>query len=1106
MFRKSFLCLVVLLSVFVLTTHSHALVISSDPFDATDRYALLFQSPDGTITQIQVKVKAPESGPLGTGQIWALMRYKLPPTEGSKTFYFSVSTPVSIQGLSQTLPIPVSFDLLGEPIPSHAYYRTLMIYYQADSLIEPLLVAEYTPDQLLLRPSGNAIQTQLSMQDTALSGERILGPLTVIRENGVPQTDSIPFSISDVTGQFFLRITNGTADGTHRVASAVIKLNGQEVLRPSELNQQVAEINRQINLKSGENTLDVRLRSIPGSHVTIEIYRLGGHTCRTFGPHTFIRATGKPVTENITFPLNPQMTGPFTMSLTNGDINGTYRVDSAHISLNSIEIFNPSQLNEQISSLSQTVSHNINNTLDVELQGAPGDRLTLEMTGFDNTLPAVTITNPTSGTTFSAGPITVKGVVDDPSASVTVNGIVATVASDGTFTVDGVSLQEGENTLTTIATDSCENQSQDVTQVYLQTIPVGPEITFCAEPFREQIPHPPGDTCYSQAYGTRYGFVTGIVDESAVSVSLNGVFMPDGVEIYDEDEEGPVFWGMLEGSFIWAFVNIPRVDGIHPFTLVANDAQGGRSEATVTFIRDTVPPRLAITSPPDWAVTNASAITITGTVDDPDAIVRLSWWYGPVIPVVNGLFTTQVNLGWWEGLNYITIIARDPAGNSTSATLRVIRDITPPQINLVSPAEGMIVNTPTLNLTGYFTEQNPQYVTVVINGGAPQALTLVGTSFSGIVALNPGQNTLLFEAKDKAGNASTVTRNVFLDLDQPIVTITSPASGAQLSGLATVIVDAADILSGIANVSLLVDGHPYASTSLFPYTFTLDTIIFATGAHTITARAADRAGNFADASINIEILPQMEVQITSPNNNATVNLSSVMVKGNVRHNVPEVGVTVNGVIAQVYGEEFTANHVPIIEGWNTITAKAINTDGNSVQATIQIYAQPSAQYINLSSSIESGLSPLEITIKVDTYLANPIASSSITYSGPSAPTITTINPAEYKSLMTTEGIYAYTITITDTQGNRYEDSIAISVLNRTEMDTLLKTKWEGMKTALINGDIEGALTYFVAGRKDKYRQIFTAMGDTVNPILATISQIEPYTIEDGVAQYDAIRI
>ena len=104
-------------------------------------------------------------------------------------------------------------------------------------------------------------------------------------------------------------------------------------------------------------------------------------------------------------------------------------------------------------------------------------------------------------------------------------------------------------------------------------------------------------------------------------------------------------------------------------------------------------------------------------------------------------------------------------------------------------------------------------VTVSVNNAPPQNLTVVGTTFSGTVSLSAGQNTLVFEATDKAGNRTTATRSVLVDLDPPVVSITSPASGAQVSGVITVTADASDSQPGISNVSLLVDGVLYRTTS-----------------------------------------------------------------------------------------------------------------------------------------------------------------------------------------------------------------------------------------------------------------------------------------------------
>jgi len=54
------------------------------------------------------------------------------------------------------------------------------------------------------------------------------------------------------------------------------------------------------------------------------------------------------------------------------------------------------------------------------------------------------------------------------------------------------------------------------------------------------------------------------------------------------------------------------------------------------------------------------------------------------------------------------------------------------------------------------------------------------------------------------------------------------------------------------------------------------------------------------------------------------------------------------------------------------------------------------------------------------------------------------------------------------------------VLDQAELDALLKAKWEGMKTALVNGDIEGALEYFTDGRpRQRYSELYDFIEENV---------------------------
>jgi hypothetical protein len=1093
-----------LVFVFLTPLLAYALILPPDAFDITDRFALLIPATDGTITTVSAKVKSTAELPLISGNLWALMSYKLPPLPGNKTFTTSVSQHVPLPDSGIPTPTVITFDFSAEPVPVEASKRTLHLYYQQTPESAPVLVSEYRPEQLLLRTSGDTVQTSLTSAETARDGIVVLGPLTILREREKPKTELIPFTLADNAGPFFLRLTNGAPEGAHRAASADVKLNGQAVFRPSEFSHKMAGLSRQVTPRLGENTLEVRLRSDPGAFITLELVRLDGQVCRALGPQTFIRATGKPTTETVTFPLNPQLHGPFTLTITNGNPDGSHRTDSAVISLNNQQIVTPDDLNEQVGQLARTVSLQTANSLSVELRGAPGDQLTLEITGYDSTPPNAVITSPSSGTIVSASPITVSGTVDDPYATVTVNGVLATITPDGTFAAEGIPLQEGENPVTVIATDSCGNKGQDRITVYLQTVVIaGPELLLCAEPddVKRQPPH---EGCSQQVFEKYNGLVTGLVDETAVSVTLNGILLPDGVDVF---AQGDISWARREGTFFWAFVNIPQVDGIHPFTAVATNAQGGKSEATVTFLRETVPPKVIILSPLDGTITSRPTITVTGTVDDPEAIVRLGW-PGTKLPLVNGTFTGQANLGW-EGVNFVSVYASDPSLNYGYMHIRVFRDTVPPQITVASPAVGMATNSSTLSITGTIVDQNPDSVVVSVNNGQPQPFVMTVTSFSGTVTLSAGSNTLQFQATDKVGNTSTLTRAVMLDQELPTAAITSLLPNSSLSGVVTVSVTAADTLSGIQSVALLVDGQVQKTLNQAPFNFQIDTINLFAGPHTITARAIDRAGNPTETSIPVTVQSQLAVAITSPITGTTINKTTAIIKGKVIQNADkEVGVIINGVLALVQGKTFAAI-VPLQQGQNTITATATDADGLTAQAVITINTQSLAEPIRLTVIPNSGIPTIkpdgttnfDATLEAEASPPHAVANYAWDINGDGAAEQSGATLAQVTAKYQNPGLYFPVVTITDTQGNKYTETTIVNVLDRTAIDALLKAKWEGMKTALIQGDTDGALSYFIFGSREKYRNAFTVLQNTIGAIASNMQRIELIYVKENIAKY-----
>ncbi len=264
-------------------------------------------------------------------------------------------------------------------------------------------------------------------------------------------------------------------------------------------------------------------------------------------------------------------------------------------------------------------------------------------------------------------------------------------------------------------------------------------------------------------------------------------------------------------------------------------------------------------------------------------------------------------------------------------------------------------------------------------------------------------------------------------------------------------------------------------------------------------------GGTAMAGVTVTII-SLSITITSPVDGDTIYRPDIMVQGtipNIEGN--EMGVTVNGIVAMVEGTQFVANHVPLEEGENTITASSTNPNGGVESASITVFAEITGNYITITADTESGISPLATNLKVEgsfTFTEDPV----ITNNGPGN-VIFTDNPEDNKydvSIMT-PGIYFFTAEAQDDQSNTYIDTVAVLVMDQAELDALLRTKWEGMRQALAQNDVNGAVSYFSESTKESYREMFTILSDSLTEIEQELSDIQFIDIMKNAAECD-IRI
>jgi hypothetical protein len=245
----------------------------------------------------------------------------------------------------------------------------------------------------------------------------------------------------------------------------------------------------------------------------------------------------------------------------------------------------------------------------------------------------------------------------------------------------------------------------------------------------------------------------------------------------------------------------------------------------------------------------------------------------------------------------------------------------------------------------------------------------------------------------------------------------------------------------------------------------------------------------------------LTLTIASPADNSSISRPDILVKGAITNTTGnETGVTVNGIVATLYDDTFVANHVPLQEGENTITVTATDTAGYTATTAITVTAIATGNYIQLTANVESGISPFETTFRVDGYASD--TTPTISYTGPGEVDFTGCTSYDAcKVSMAAEGIYHFTATGTGADGNEYQDEVAVTVISRTEMDALLKTKWEGMKARLAAQDVEGSVGYFSAATKEKHRRIFTALQPNLQSVAVNMRQIKMNDVRDSVAEY-----
>ena len=353
-------------------------------------------------------------------------------------------------------------------------------------------------------------------------------------------------------------------------------------------------------------------------------------------------------------------------------------------------------------------------------------------------------------------------------------------------------------------------------------------------------------------------------------------------------------------------------EGTHLLSVTATDAAGNSASLAVGFEIDTTPPAFVSVSPENDAVTASAQVTLEGRVTGASAVT-----VDGQAAALTGQDFTAGPYSLSEGARSWTIVARDAAGNTAQRTHRITRDSQAPTVAISQPAAGTVLKDASVDVVG--SAQDARLASVTVNG---TAATLTGTTWvARQVPLAEGSNSLVARAEDRAGNAAETTRAVVRDSQGPDLAITDPAPG-------TVVPGASITLRGTASDPHLdrveVNGVR-ASLTGTSWSIAMNLV---DGANDFTVRAYDKVNNATEAAVSVtRDSDAPAVRITQPADGARLSAQTVTVSGTV-DDEPGLTVTVNGVTATVTNGTFSAPGISLVEGENTLTARAKDSVGN----------------------------------------------------------------------------------------------------------------------------------------------------------------------------------
>jgi large repetitive protein len=468
-------------------------------------------------------------------------------------------------------------------------------------------------------------------------------------------------------------------------------------------------------------------------------------------------------------------------------------------------------------------------------------------------------------------------------------------------------------------------------------------------------------------------------------------------------------------------------EGSHVLVVKAFDNAGDVAERSITFIVDTLPPSLAFDVQNGTMFTSRPVIINWTSDDNNTGIDRFEYSLDGGVFVSNGNTTSLSLADVSDGSRILRVRAYDNAGNIAERSLSFMVDTQPPVLAFTTQGVAYF-NTRSVAITWTASDAASgidRFEYSLDNGvfmqfGTPTSVRL------DLADVAEGTHFLALRAYDRGGNLAERSLTFVVDIQPPTLAFYIQNGTAFAFRPVAINWSSADSNSGIARFEYALDNAPWVTVGT---STTVNLADVSEGAHILTVRAYDRAGNIARMSVEFVVDTQPPSLAFDVPDGAFYNSTSATITWSSSDEVSGVAYFTYRLDMSDFraiGDNRSVDLVGLSDTTHVLTVRAYDRVGNYVERSLAFLVDTRPPILTLD--IQDGASFSSSTVTI-TWLSQDSGSGIDRYEysldDGSFKSVGSVMSVDLTGL--TDGTHVLTIRAIDQTGNIVEKTVTFQV-------------------------------------------------------------------------------